>query len=79
MNELLGLKLVEAPVVCLSYLDCIYRTIESNDSVDTAVRAERGLSNKLTVRPLLNGAWGEFGKAIETYSDITCEQLLPVH
>jgi len=71
--------LVETPVVCFGHPCCIYWAIESDDSVDAAVRAERGLSDRLTVRPLLDDARGELGKAVETDRDLTCEQLRPMH
>ena len=73
MNELLGLMLVESPLVCLSHPGCIYRAIKSDDSVDTAVRAERRMSDRLTVRPLLHSARKKLGKAVKTYRDVTCE------
>ena len=71
--------LVETPVVCFSHPGGIHRAIESNDSVYTAVRAERGLSDRLTVSPLLDGVRGKFGKAVQADRDLAREQLLPMH
>ena len=79
MNELLGLMLVESPVVCFSHPDRVYRAVESDDSVDATVRAERGLSDVLTVSPLLDGVRGKLAKAVKADRGLACEQLLPMH
>jgi hypothetical protein len=71
--------LVESPVVCFGHPGCVYRAVESDDSVDATVRAERGLSDVLTVSPLLDGVRGKLAKAVKADRGLACEQLPPMH
>ena len=65
--------LAEPPVVRLSQPGSVDGTIEANNRINAAVRAERGLPNRLAVGPVGDRRRGELAEAIEARSSLARE------